>query len=220
MAGADPVVAAQGRAMTPTPTINARLPFRLSGFATLAEGLDYAARGETGCNFFSARGELQQALPYRDLRARAQDLAARLAGLEFARGSRVAIIAETSPEFLEFFFACQYAGLIPVPLPLSVNFGGRAAYEERLRGMLGTAQARVAVASEELIATLRSAAAGIGVNLVGTPDELRELPTDAAGMRPLGADEPCYIQYSSGSTSVPRGVLVTQRAVANNAADI
>ena len=72
----------------------------------------------------------------------------------------MAIIAETSPEFLEFFFACQYAGLIPVPLPLSVNFGGREAYEERLRGMLGTAQARVAIASEELIATLRSAAAG------------------------------------------------------------
>ena len=95
MAGADFVVEAQGRAMTPTPTTNARLPFRLSGFGTLSEGLDYAARGETGCNFFSARGELQQVLPYRELRARAQGVAARLAGLGFARGSRVAIIAET-----------------------------------------------------------------------------------------------------------------------------
>ena len=113
--------------MTPTPTTNARLPFRLSGFATLSEGLDYAARGETGCNFFSARGELQQVLRYRELRARAKYVAARLAGLDFPRGSRVAIIAETSPEFLEFFFACQYAGLIPVPLPLCVNFGGREA---------------------------------------------------------------------------------------------
>jgi fatty-acyl-CoA synthase len=206
--------------MKPTPTINARLRFRLSGFGTLSEGLDYAARGETGCNFFSARGELQQVLPYRDLRARAGDLAARLAGLDFARGSRAAIIAETSPEFLEFFFACQYAGLIPVPLPLCVNFGGREAYEERLRGMLSTAQARVAVASEELIGTLRSAATGSGVNLVGTLDELRELPTNGVATRPLGADEPCYIQYSSGSTSVPRGVLVTQRAVADNAAAI
>ena len=28
-----------------------------------------------------------------------------------------------------FLFGCQYAGLVPVPLPLSVNFGGRAAYE-------------------------------------------------------------------------------------------
>ena len=206
--------------MTPTPTTNARLPFRLSGFATLAAGLDYAARGETGCNFFSARGELEQVLPYSELRWRARDLAARLAGLDFTRGSRVAIVAETSPAFLEFFFACQYAGLIPVPLPLSVNFGGREAYEERLRGMLRTAQASVAVASEEFIATLRSAAAGTAVNLVATPDEFRGLPAHGAALRPLGADEPCYIQFSSGSTSVPRGVLVTQQAVADNAAAI
>ena len=36
-------------------------------------------------------------------------------------------------------------------------------------------------------------------------------------MEPFGPDEPCYIQYSSGSTSFPRGVLVTQRAIAANA---
>jgi fatty-acyl-CoA synthase len=206
--------------MTPTPTTNATLPFRVSGFATLAEGLDYAARGRTGCNFFSARGELQQVLPYRELRERAQDLAARLAALGLARGSRVAIIAETSPEFLEFFFACQYAGLIPVPLPLSVNFGGREAYEGRLRGMLQTAEARVAIASDDLVATLRAAAVGTAADLVGTPDGFRAAAKSDAGLRPLGADEPCYIQFSSGSTSLPRGVLVTQQAVADNAAAI
>ena len=206
--------------MTPTPTTNGTLPFRVSGFATLSEGLDYAAQGRTGCNFFSARGELEQVLPYAELRRRSQELAARLTGLGLARGSRVAIIADTSPEFLEFFFGCQYAGLIPVPLPLSVNFGGREAYEDRLRGMLRTAEARVTIATEDLVATLRAAAAGTAADLVGTPDEFRALPASDAAFRPLGADEPCYIQFSSGSTSLPRGVLVTQRAVADNAAAI
>jgi fatty-acyl-CoA synthase len=138
-------------------------------------------------------------------------------GLGFARGSRVALVAETTPEFLELFFACQYAGLIPVPLPLSVNFGGREAYQERLEGMLRTAQARAAIASQELVGVLRAAASGLGVDLIGSPEEFAELPPAAADLRPLGADEPCYIQYSSGSTSSPRGVLVTQRAVAENA---
>jgi fatty-acyl-CoA synthase len=206
--------------MTPTPTTNLTLPFRVSGFATLSEGLDYAAQGRTGCNFFTARGELQQVLPYRELRRRAGDLAARLAGLDLARGSRVAIIAETSPDFLEFFFACQYAGLIPVPLPLSINFGGREAYEERLRGMLRTAEARLAIAAQDLVGTLRAAAAGTAADLVDTPDYFRALPADETALRPLGADEPCYIQFSSGSTSLPRGVLVTQQAVADNAAAI
>ena len=44
------------------------------------------------------------------------------------------------------FFACQYAGLVPVPLPLCINIGGHDAYVERLRGMLVAAGARLAVA--------------------------------------------------------------------------
>ena len=45
-------------AAEPTPTLNVSLPFRRGGFASLAEALDYAARGETGLNFFDARGQL------------------------------------------------------------------------------------------------------------------------------------------------------------------
>ena len=201
----------------PTPTVNPTLPFRVSGFETLAAGLDYAARGETGCNFFSARGELEQALSYREIRARAIELALRLTAARLPRGARVAIVAETRPDFLIFFFGCQYAGLIPVPLPLSVNFGGREAYEERLSGMLRTAGALAAMASDELIGTLRRAAEGTPASMVGTPAEFYALPTAGGQLRPLGADEPCYIQYSSGSTSLPRGVLVTQQALASNA---
>jgi fatty-acyl-CoA synthase len=206
--------------MSPTPSSNATVPYRVGGFESLAAGLDYAAEGQTGCNFFSARGELEQTLSYRDLRARAVSLAFGLDGLDLPRGTRIAIVADTTPEFLVFFFACQYAGLVPVPLPLSVNFGGRAAYRERLSGMIRTARARVAVASADLIDTLRNAAAGSTASLVGTHEEFRDLPPSRGDLRPLSADEPCYIQYSSGSTSFPRGVLVSQRAVASNASAI
>ena len=71
-------------------------------------------------------------------------VALRRAGLE--RGDRVAIVAETSPDFVRIFFACQYAGLVPVPLPLCINIGGHDAYVERLRGMLAAAGARLTVA--------------------------------------------------------------------------
>lgn len=206
--------------MNPTPSTNLMLPYRTGGFHSLAAGLDYAARGQTGCNFFSARGELEQTLPYRDLRERAVDLALRLHGLRLPRGARIALVADTTPDFLVFFFGCQYAGLVPVPLPLSVNFGGRVAYEERLAGMIHTAGAKVVVASSELIEPLRNAAAGSTADMVGTPDEFHALSPRGGGLRPLSAEEPCYIQYSSGSTSLPRGVLVSQRAVASNASAI
>jgi hypothetical protein len=44
----------------PTPTRNATLPFRRGGFSSLCDALGYAAQGETGLNFFDARGRLIQ----------------------------------------------------------------------------------------------------------------------------------------------------------------
>src|SRR3546814_6986771 len=83
--------------------------------------VDYAARGETGHNYYSVRGELIVALPYATLRERSVSVAKRLVGLGLPRGARVGLVADTSPAFHSFFFGCQYAGLIPVPLPLPVN---------------------------------------------------------------------------------------------------
>ena len=56
---------------------NPSLPFRVANFETLTEGLDYAAQGETGYNFFSGRGQPTAALSYRELRALALDVAER-----------------------------------------------------------------------------------------------------------------------------------------------
>jgi hypothetical protein len=50
-----------------------------------------------------------------------------------------------------------------------------------------------------------------------TAAEIMDWPATDAALEPLGADDVCYIQYSSGSTSFPRGVLVTQAALAANA---
>lgn len=200
-----------------TPTSNASLPFRRGEFETIAEGLDYAARGETGCNFFSSRGRLVQSLAYREIRERAVELARSFDKAGLRRGERLAIIAETSSDFLIFFFACQYAGLIPVPLPLSVNLGGHGAYVARLHNMMERAGVRAAVASDELAGYLREAGDGLNVDLLGTPQDFYALPGVGGNIRPLGKDEPCYVQFSSGSTSMPRGILVTQRAITHNA---
>jgi fatty-acyl-CoA synthase len=100
--------------MKPTPTIH-NLPLRRADFANLAEALDYAALGETGANFYKKDGELETVLPFSQLREEALALAQRLLSLKPERGARVALLAETRPDFLRFFFACQYAGLVPVP---------------------------------------------------------------------------------------------------------
>ena len=115
-----------------TPTSNARLALKPATFETLTEGLDYAAQGQTGTNFYTATGELGVSLTYGEMRERAVALARRFIRAGLPAGGRVAIIADTSPEFLCVFYACQYAGLAPVPLPLPMNLGGHALYVQRI----------------------------------------------------------------------------------------
>ena len=63
--------------MSATPSVNATLPLRHGDFATLTEALDYAAQGETGITFYSARGEILSGLSWRTVRERAQATARR-----------------------------------------------------------------------------------------------------------------------------------------------
>jgi fatty-acyl-CoA synthase len=145
-----------------TPTVH-NLPFRAADFTTLAEALDYAAQGETGANFYTGRGELYASLPYATLRKEARVLGRKLLGMGLQKGDRVALVAETSPDFLRFFFACQYAGLVPVSLPASVNLGGHTVYVTQLRGLLASSQASVAMAPSGYASFLEEAGEGLGM---------------------------------------------------------
>ena len=138
-----------GQAFMPTPIKNSALEEKIGGFSTVCEALDYAAQGETGYNFFNLRGEAARVLPYRELREAAKTLARKLAG-RFERGDRLAVIAETSPEFLIVFYACQYAGLVPAPMPMPVNLGGKDGYINQIRQMIAGANAAAAIGPETL----------------------------------------------------------------------
>jgi fatty-acyl-CoA synthase len=208
-----------GLAALATPTVNS-LPLRRADFSSLADALDYAAQGETGANFYAGSGKLATVLRYRVLREQALSLARRLLSLPLERGARVAIVAETNPDFLRFFFACQYAGLVPVALPASVNLGGHEAYVGRLRGLLLGCAASAAMASSQFLRFLREAADGCDLVFLGTPAAFDELPQQAVELRASGAAETAYLQYTSGSTSFPRGVVITQEAVLSNLAGV
>ena len=199
----------------PTPSVNKTLPMQLDGFATIPEALEYAARGETGYNFYNLRGEPVATISYADMLVEARALAGRLAA-RFERGSRIAMVAETSPDFVKTFFACQFAGMLPAPMPMPVNLGGKEGYLNQIRQMIAGAAAAAAVGPSELIGFLNEAAASFDGVEVFDFAELQALPAGDIEARPFGADEACYIQYSSGSTSAPKGVIGTQASVTAN----
>jgi fatty-acyl-CoA synthase len=198
-----------------TPTLSA-LPLRLADFDTLASALDYAAQGESGANFYAGSGKLATVLPYKTLRNQAQTLAKRLLSFPLERGARVAIVAETNPDFLRFFFACQYAGLVPVALPAVIHVGGHKAYVNQLRGLLKGCRASLAVSSGQLLPFLTEAAEGLSLQFVNAASAFDELPEKNCQLQPSGLNETAYLQYTSGSTGFPRGVIITQQAVMAN----
>jgi len=202
--------------MTATPSQNPSLPQRLAQFATLSDALDYAAKGETGINFYDSRCRLTAATPYAELRRQALAMAQRLAELGMRRGDRAALIADTGPDFMEIFFGCQYSGLVPVPLPVPAGLGNRDVYVERLRGLLDSCGADVIVAPAEMMGLVTEAAGRRPLRFLGSADDLRARELMTVELEASRPDELAYLQYTSGSTRFPRGVMVTQRAVMAN----
>ncbi len=205
--------------MDPFPSRNAQLAQRRAGFTSVPEMLDYAAQGQTGISFYSARGELHAALAWRDVRERAHVTARKLIGAGFAAGERLLITADTWPGFFDAFFGAQYAGLIPVPVSIPVGIGGKDAYLDQLRRQLAASGAVAAIGIDDLAGFLADAAKDFpAVRLHGGKSALDALPEKAVDLRPLGPADLCYIQFSSGSTRHPHGVQITQRALMANLA--
>ncbi len=200
----------------PLPTKRAQ-DFVPGGFATLIDALDYAADSGTGFNYYSGRGDLIDVLSYKDLKERAIEAAYHLVSLTDP-GDRVGICAVTSAEFVVLFYACQYAGVIPAPLPLPVTLGGRGSYERQLQRMADTgdfAALLTPAGMEEIISSALNDQ-NIPVIIFENVQKLAKAKT----LRPFGPDDMCYIQYSSGSSSSPKGIIGTQKTVTSNSTGI
>ena len=200
-------------AVTPT---DSGVAFSPGGFRNLAEALDCAAQGRTGLNFHDGRGHVVESVPYAALRERARATARRLLALGLERGDRVAVLAETRSTFPEVFFACQYAGLVPLAMPATLNLGGRDAFVDQLRRLMEVAQPRVVISGEDFLAFVREAAEVAPAPCVHTPASLAEVEQYGGCLEPIAPDETAYLQFTSGSTSAPRGVVIRRRAVMAN----
>ena len=202
--------------MNPTPTKNS-LAHRVADFSNLCQALDYAAQGITGFNFYNGRGELYSTLPYQALQAAAVKTAQGMVAKKIPIGSRILIIADTVPDFTILFFACQYASLIAVPVNLPVGLGGKDSYIAGLRRQIQDCGAYGAASPQELIEFLKLATQDLDVKMVGAYQDFISLPNNQENIRPwLGKDDPCYLQYSSGSTRFPCGVDLRQSNVMAN----
>jgi fatty-acyl-CoA synthase len=203
-------------AVTPTPN-DCPLPRRRADFATLNEAIDYAARSAKGLNFHDMRGTLERPYPYAELRVDALAMAYRLIAAGIGKDDRVALVAQTGPEFAALFCACVYAGAWPVPLPLPTTFGGKENYIEQLGAQLASCDPKLLLYPEE-IAELGAAAARQQGCIGESWEDFALRPAPEAALPQAKPHDICYLQYSSGSTRFPTGVAVTHEALLHNLA--
>ena len=184
--------------------------------SSLAEALDNVSSLDRGIGFYGPRGELEVRLTFGEVRAKAKALASRLLGLGLKRGEAVGIIGVVHADFVCAFFACQYAGLVAVPLPLVTGIGAARGYQQQLSRVLAKAHARAALGPAAFHDHLRQASDGLDLRAICSVPELAEMPASSQPLKPLGAKEISHIQFSSGSTSFPKGIQISQAALMAN----
>lgn len=201
-------------AMKPTPN-DCALKRRRADFATFNEAIDYAANSEKGLNFHDMRGSLERVYPYSQMREDALVMARRLIASGIGKGDRVALIAETGPDFAALFCACTYSGAWPVPLPLPTTFGGKESYIDQLAVQLQSSDPKMLLYPGEISEMAKAAADKQGCEGLSW-EEFAQREAPEMDLPEADPEDICYLQYSSGSTRFPTGVAVTHRALLHN----
>jgi long-chain acyl-CoA synthetase len=135
---------------------------------------------------------------YGELSARVARLAGGLCARGLAPGERVALAMKNCPEYYEVLFACWHAGLAAVPINAKLH-------PKEFETILENSGAKLAFVTPDLEAAIPGAIA------VSTPEHRKLFEASAIPCTDVPPDDLAWLFYTSGTTGVPKGAMLTHR---------
>ncbi|WP_101946585.1 fatty acyl-AMP ligase [Mycobacterium sp. 3519A] len=166
----------------------------------------------------SGRTLVEDVATFRDLDRGAREVAVWLTSRPEA-SRPVLLLFEPGLEFWRAFLGCLYAGVIAIPAPLPHDSRSM----QRVARIVRDADSSLALTTAKLRDLLAAGVDGLGLDdpiVFEAIDESKPVDPDAWSMPAIAADTVAFLQYTSGSTGDPKGVVVTHGNVMSNTAAI
>lgn len=155
-------------------------------------------------------------LSYRELQTGAESVAASLQHLGLSVGQSVSIMLPTGKDYFFTFFGILIAGGVPVPIYPPARLKQLEDHLLRHKKILGNCQAVLLITMPEALHVARLLKSQVEqLSDVLTPDDLYRIEAKLTKPKLSGQDI-AFLQYTSGSTGVPKGVVLTHSNLLTN----
>jgi fatty-acyl-CoA synthase len=189
-------------------------------YPNLVAALD-ASHGMTTKGYtFLDRDSNEQFYSFERLREEAMRRAAHFRSYGLKKGDRLAMVLPEGEDFVPTFLGAVWAGIVPVPLYPPLSLGKLDSYVSTLVSILNKAKPTHLVTNDKIQSVLWTGLSKVpSVKGVITAEELRQpAPAGAdTAKAEVSEDDLCFLQFTSGSTSTPKGVAVTHGNLRANA---
>ena len=185
------------------------------------ERLEQAADSGTGIRFVGmsmAGGDGSQYVSWRQIHDEARVVAAALQARGLVPGDHVAVLGPTSRGLITAVRGCWAAGMASMVLPLPMRMGSLEAFVDSTRSRIRHGDAKV-VLIDDALAPFYEAMPGDPpiIPLASVMPGARGLPSaDAVEVPEPDSERLVILQYTSGSTSEPKGVMIPDRVLSAN----
>ncbi|MBC8246358.1 MAG: fatty acyl-AMP ligase, partial [Deltaproteobacteria bacterium] len=173
--------------------------------------------------FLSDGEEQEEILTYGELDHSAEQIASWLAEKGVQRGDRALIILPNSLAFNQIFFGCLYGGVLAVPLSEPAGPKQMLSYLESFVPTVKTAKPKILITTPPLVEFLKG---GLPAELADLFSEIKIVAADrvlnekvvSRELPELQPTDLAYLQFTSGSTGIPKGIMIAHHNVMANMA--